>query len=510
MASNERFDPQLPLLEAAIGEIWEKAKELGLDPFPTNFEVVPATIMYEFGAYGLPGRFSHWTHGKAYHKMKMQYDFGLARIYELVINTNPCHGFLLETNSLVENKLVVAHVLGHSDFFKNNCYFAATNRQMVEKATIDAQRIRQYEFQHGRDRVEEFLDAVLAVQEHVDPFGFESRPTGLGPVRRRRTGSLEHGQTGALQQTKERAEPEAPGEHRSESPQTEGLDGDGFSGRPHDSYQDLLSQEERHESSERGKSDAETGGPEYPQKDLLLFIAENAPYLKDWQRDVILIVRSEMLYFYPQVQTKIMNEGWATYWHARLMRALDLSDEEYMEFARLHASIQTANRMQVNPYHLGFRIFEDIERRWDNPTLEEQRDLGRIPGKGRDKIMEVRETENDESFIRNYLTEDLVEELDLYLYGLQDDEWVVTDKDPAKVRDTLIQTRINCGFPYVVVEDGDHRGNRELLLRHQYDDRELDLEYARKTLAHICRLWGRKAHLQTVVNGKSGVLTCDP
>src|SRR3954462_4234802 len=146
-------------LEKAIGEIWEIAGRIGLDPYPTHFDVVPATIMYEFGAYGLPGRFSHWTHGRAYQQIKTMYDYGLSRIYELVINANPAYAFLLENNSVLQNKLVVAHVLGHSDFFKHNAYFAPTSRQMLETASVHAERLRQYEFEHWSEKVEEFLAA---------------------------------------------------------------------------------------------------------------------------------------------------------------------------------------------------------------------------------------------------------------------------------------------------------------------------------------------------------------
>src|SRR5215207_10729557 len=162
-------DPYTAQLEHWIERIWDKAQAFGLDPYPTHFEVVPATIMYEFGAYGLPGRFSHWTHGRAYHQMKTMYDYGLSKIYELVINTNPCYAFLMEANSPLENKLVVAHVLAHCDFFRHNAYFQKTNRQMLETASVNAERLRRYEFDHGTAEVEHFLDAVLAIEEHVDP-----------------------------------------------------------------------------------------------------------------------------------------------------------------------------------------------------------------------------------------------------------------------------------------------------------------------------------------------------
>src|SRR5437762_12218252 len=124
-------------LEQAIPEIWDMAQRLGLDPFPVHFEMVPATIMYEFGAYGLPGRFSHCTHGRAYQQIKTMYDYGLSKIYELVINANPSYAFLLENNSVLQNKVVAAHVLAPSDFFEHNANFAHTSRAMVETAAVN-------------------------------------------------------------------------------------------------------------------------------------------------------------------------------------------------------------------------------------------------------------------------------------------------------------------------------------------------------------------------------------
>ncbi len=168
-------DKEIKELEKAVEQIWEVARRFGLDPYPTNFEIVPATVMYEVGSYALPGRYSHWTFGKTYHRMKTMYDFGLSKIYEVVINTNPSYGFLLETNSPTQNKLVIAHVLGHVDFFKNNTYFSKTNRRMVESVSTHSQRIMDYEFKHGRKTVERFLDAVLAIEEHIDPYFFIKR-----------------------------------------------------------------------------------------------------------------------------------------------------------------------------------------------------------------------------------------------------------------------------------------------------------------------------------------------
>lgn len=160
---------ELKALERAIDEITEIAKGFGLDFYPMRYEICPADIIYTFGAYGMPTRFSHWSFGKSFHRMKLQYDFNLSRIYELVINSNPCYAFLLKGNSLIQNKLIVAHVLAHCDFFKNNVRFTNTSRDMVESMAASAERIRSYELQYGKADVEAFLDHVLAIQEHIDP-----------------------------------------------------------------------------------------------------------------------------------------------------------------------------------------------------------------------------------------------------------------------------------------------------------------------------------------------------
>jgi len=460
---------QLRELEKAIEQIWEVAHRLGLDPFPTHFEIVPASIMYEFGAYGLPGRFSHWTHGRAYHQMKTMYDYGLSKIYELVVNTNPCYAFLLEGNSLLQNKLVVAHVLAHCDFFKHNVYFQHTSRQMIEGVSVNAERIRRYEFEHGKLEVEKFLDAVLSIQEHVDPHLL-----------------LRKAARAELQGAKGRRP-------RRQGPTT-----------PYDDLL-LLGREEKPPAPEPRRRKI----PPEPEKDVLGFIMEHAPDLEEWQRDIISIVRAERLYFVPQMQTKIMNEGWASLWHARIMRELDLSSAEYAEFARMHAQVLAPSRRQLNPYYVGMKIFEDIERRWDDPSEDERRLYGRRGGEGRAKIFEVRELESDVSFLRTYLTKELVEELDLYIYKYQDGEWRIVEKDWQKVRDQLVANLTNFGDPYIVVEDGDYRRNMELYLKHMHEGVDLDLRYAELTLRHVYQLWGRPVHLETVADGKRVLYSYD-
>src|SRR5579871_3101227 len=166
-------------LERWIDIIWERAHALGLEPYPTHFELVPDHVVYELGAYGLPARFSHWTFGRDYHRQKTSYEYGMSKIYEIVFNTDPCQAFLMDSNTMLAHKFVVAHVLGHNDFFKNNVYFDHTDRRMIEKVRLHSNRIRKYEEEFGPEAVEEFLDAILSIEYHFD--------TGLTTSFRRKT-----------------------------------------------------------------------------------------------------------------------------------------------------------------------------------------------------------------------------------------------------------------------------------------------------------------------------------
>ncbi|WP_431800340.1 SpoVR family protein [Halobacillus andaensis] len=443
-------------LEKAISEITEIADGFGLDFYPMHYEICPDDIIYTFGAYGMPTRFSHWSFGKQYYKMKLQYDLGLSKIYELVINSNPCYAFLLNSNSLIQNKLIVAHVLAHCDFFKNNARFQNTKRDMVESMAATAERIASYEKKHGKEEVESFLDAVLAIQEHIDP----------SLVRPKLTWQKDEPPS----ETKKKRTP----------------------------YDDLW---------KLGESPDEPGFkkskkfPPHPEKDLLLFLEQFSRELEDWQCDILTMMREEMLYFWPQLETKIMNEGWASYWHARIIREMDLTSGEAVDFAKLNASVVQPSKTQLNPYYLGLKIFEDIENRYNHPT-EEMKRHGVEPGSGREKMFEVREVESDQSFIRNYLTKDLVRDEDLYLFQKQGQKYKITDKDHEAVRDQLVTMRVNGGFPYITVEDGDFMKSGELYLKHHYEDVELDLTYLEKTLPYIYQLWGRPVHIETKVEDR--------
>ncbi|GKU80257.1 SpoVR family protein [Paenibacillus sp. L3-i20] len=466
-------------LERAIDEITEIAQGFGLDFYQMRYEICPADIIYTFGAYGMPTRFSHWSFGKTFNKMKMQYDFGLSKIYELVINSNPCYAFLLEGNSLIQNKLIVAHVLAHCDFFKNNARFGVSNRNMVESMSATADRIHQYEMLYGSEAVEKFIDAILAIQEHVDP-------TLIKPYQLDKKRYIEMNQK----------------------------ENDRSSGQlPNTSFEDLWDLDldaaaEAKALAETQKAEAKRFPPK-PEKDIIWFIEEYSPILEDWQRDILTMLRDEMLYFWPQIETKIMNEGWASYWHQRILREMDLTSDETIEFAKLNSSVVVPSRNSLNPYYLGLKIFEDIERRWDNPTKEEQERFHRVPGKGKEKIFEVRENDSDISFLRNYLTKELVDELDLYIFEKKGPEWKITDKSWEKIRDQLVYSKVNGGFPSLLVKDGDFNRVGEMYLIHQFEGTELDLKYVERTLPYVVQLWGKNVHLETIVEDKRIVFSCD-
>ncbi|KMY45563.1 stage V sporulation protein R [Bacillus sp. FJAT-27916] len=452
-------------LEYAIKEITEIAQGFGLDFYPMRYEICPPEIIYTFGAYGMPTRYSHWSFGKQFFKMKLHYDVGLSKIYELVINSNPCYAFLLDSNSLIQNKLIVAHVLAHCDFFKNNIRFTNTKRDMVESMAATAERVRQYEIEYGKLEVEKFLDSVLSIEEHIDP----------SLLRPKLSWTMDEEDT------------------EDESPHIV------------TPYDDLWSMDTNKKPEKKKKTKK---FPPRPEKDILLFIEQYSRTLENWQRDILTMMREEMLYFWPQLETKIMNEGWASYWHQRILRELDLTSGESIEFAKLNAGVVQPSKTGINPYYLGIKIFEDIEERYNNPT-EEMKKRGVKPNSGREKMFEVREIESDISFLRNYLTKDLVMREDMYLFQKKGRDYKIVDKDWKSVRDQLVSMRVNGGFPYITVNDGDYLKNGELYLKHWFEDIELDVKYLEKVLPHLHYLWGRTVHIETVLEGKEIVFSYD-
>ncbi len=441
-----------------FADLREIAQRLGLDFFDVIFEVVPQDIMSEVAAYGLPTRARHWSYGKVYNRQRVHGQMGLSKIYEIVLNNDPAYAFLLDTNTEVANLLVAAHVYAHCDFFKHNMYFAQTNRNMVNKAVEHAIRIDEYIERYGLDRVERVMDIAFGVDRHIDFHkGVVRKPYPAREVVER--------------ERKTRA------------------------------YADLF-QEEEFALTKVVVGDVI---PPHPERDLLWFFAQYAP-IEPWERDVLEIIREESYYFYPQFETKILNEGWATYWHAEILNQYhELSPSETIDFAVLHAGVVVPGHpMNLNPYYLGYRLLVDAERRWDKLYA-----AGKSSITGRQKLFEIRAQENDISFLANYLTQELADELELFAYGYacehgsQDRKKCqkcgrieIKSRKVADVVQSLVAARYNYGAPRIVVakvlDDG------VLLLEHEPGDLSpLDLKYAEKTLEYLHELWKKPVRLKT-------------
>ncbi len=486
-----RIEPPLPArLETARREIAEIARELGLDPFPTVFSMLDYKQMNQVAAYGgFPTRYPHWRFGMEYDRLSKSYAFGMHRIYEMVVNNDPCYAYLLESNPDAIQKLVIAHVYAHSDFFKHNMGFAETNRKMIDEMANHGTRIRRHADRFGIDAVETFLDTCLSVENLIDPHSVF--------FRRERTA----------------AEGDA---SRAEELEVRKLPGKGYM----DSFlnpPEFLADQARKikEMEARDKS-----FPVHAQKDILRFILENAP-LEPWQQDVLAAVREEAYYFAPQRQTKIMNEGWATYWHSIMMTEHVLAVDEIIDYAETHAGTLATAPGQINPYKLGVELFRDIKDRWDRgafgPEWEQCDDPSRRrrwntgAGQGTQKIFEVRRLHSDITFIDTFLTEDFCREQKLYSY-----EWnprtgqhEIASRDWTLIRDKLIASLTNFGEPEIFVVDGNWQNRGELYLKHRFTGTELRHDHAVETLRNLCALWRRPVRLETVIDGKLRLLGHD-
>ena len=451
--------------------IREKVGEFGLSCFPQEFEVCNHEQMLGYMAYhGMPAHYPHWSFGKSYEKLKTLYDYGVSGLpYEMVINADPTLAYLMRGNSLCLQILTIAHVYGHNDFFHNNFMFRDVRPELaLGQFKLRADRVRGY-VEHpsiGLQAVEEILDAAHALSLQC------RRHTAIRKLTRKEQ------QAHAL----DAAEP------------------------PHDPFERI------HRPVEHRVPDLDRV-PLEPEEDLLLFIAEYSPYLADWQKDLLHIVHEETRYFIPQMDTKIMNEGWASYWHHKIMNGLDLPEELQLEFLVHHNQVIRAHPGDLNPYYIGFRLWHDLRRRYDEPTEAEIEAHGTPDKSGMEKIFEVRETDRDVSFLRRFLTADLMRDMDLFEYAKKGDQFVVSNVSDGEhwreVKETLLRNIGMNTVPVIHILDADHDHNRTLYTQHEHDGRDLQYESLEKTLHYLHRLWGRRVLLETVVQGKSTTFSCD-
>jgi stage V sporulation protein R len=520
-------------------EIEEYAEGYGLSFFPVIFEVLDYLEMNEVAAYsGFPHRYPHWGFGMQYEQLTKSYAYGLSKIYEMVINNDPCYAYLLRCNNLVDQKLVMAHVYAHCDFFKNNLYFEHTNRKMIDEMANHATRIGRYIDRFGHEAVEAFIDCCLSLENLIDPHAPFMKRHGDG-----------HGESRWIypvpSPSSEKIAGHAAGpNHQCSSPQ--GQTGCTGCNRDADQEIDLFGDEEDERIAPRrlrskgymdsyvnppdflkaraeelkAKAREKKRFPEAPEADILLFLIENAP-LKNWQRDILSLVREEAYYFLPQGQTKIMNEGWATYWHSHIMTEKVLRDEEVIDYADHHSGTLGGSRLRLNPYKLGVELFRDIEERWNKGRFgkeyDECEDLAarekwdKKLGLGREKVFQVRKLYNDLTFLDTFLTEDFCRRQKLFLYARNErkESWVIESRAFADIKQALLAGLTNVGHPLIRVVDGNFDNRGELLLQHLHEGRDLRVDFAKETLTGLYRLWKRPVHLDTQREGKKERLTYD-
>ena len=405
----------------------------GLDWLPILYETCDYYAMIGNMAYhGMPTHYSHWSYGKGFERTHYMYNAGVEGLpYELIINSNPSIAYLMRENPLYLQILIMAHCVGHADFFKNNRMFKDTRPDTVVARFRNAKkRIQGYieDPSIGITRVEKILDSAHAIQFQIPSFPYD-RPT-----------------------------------HK----------------KLKEKYTCLIKNDKKEEFI---NFDIEKI-PLEKDYDILGFILEHHGRLEDWEKDIIEIVRDHVRYFIPQMQTKIMNEGWACFWHYRLMHELELPQELHIPFLKSHNQVIRPHLGAINPYHLGFYMFNKIEEQF-----------------GLEECFVARECSHDEAFIRQYLTEEDCLELNLFSFANKKGEYTIdeiSDKDGWKlVRESLIQNVGINSIPRIFVSEIEP-GNI-LRLGHDHDGRDLELTYADEVVLHVGNLWDDIAKLITII-----------
>lgn len=482
-----------PELEEVRKKIEGYARGYGLDFFETIFELVDFEKINEIASYGgFPTRYPHWRFGMEYDKLSKSYSYGLSKIYEMVINNDPCYAYLLNANFMVDQKLVMAHVFGHCDFFKNNMWFSKTNRKMMDEMANHSTRVRKYIEKYGEDNVETFLDVCLSIENLIDYYS---------PFIKRSEDVL---RKNALDE--EVSDPDVDYKIKSKSYMDKYINPKEFVDKMRDDRQK--------------EKDKKKNFPNEPMRDILAFLIQYAP-LEDWQANILSIVRDESYYFAPQGQTKIMNEGWASYWHSKIMTEKALDGDELIDYADHHSGTVAVHGNSLNPYKLGIELFRDIEDRWNKgkfgkeydecESYEEKRKWDKKLGLGKEKIFEVRKVHNDVTFIDNFLTEEFCHDhkLFLYKYNRNTGKYEITDRDFKEVKKQLLFNLTNFGQPIIYVEDGNYENKGELLLYHKHEGIDLKLDYAKATIQNIFKIWKRPVSIRTIMDEKIKIYRFD-
>lgn len=482
-----------PELAAIQVEVEQYARDYGLDFFPTIFELIDADKLNAIAARGgFPTRYPHWRFGMEFEQLNKGYQYGLQKIYEMVINNDPCYAYLMRCNATIDQKMVMAHVYGHCDFFKNNQWFSQTSRKMMDEMANHGSRIRKHMDKVGVSEVENFIDACLSIEDLIDIHS---------PFIKRRDGNSRYDFSTDSDTPKEKQPAKFPAK--------------GYLDKFINPPAQFVDKQQQAEETLPQRTKLER-----PERDVMLFLLENAP-LKSWQADVLSIIRDEAYYFAPQGQTKIMNEGWASFWHSTIMINQGLTGADIVNYCDHHSGTMASAPMQLNPYKVGIELFRHIEDRWnrgafgreydecDDFLQRKHWDTGAMLG--REKIFEVRRIHNDLTFIDEFMTLDFVRENKLFQFGYNEysEAYEIESRAFPQIKQQLLESLTNRGQPIISIIDGNYRNRGELLLEHKYAGVELQLEFARDTLENLHRLWNRPVHLQTSLEESEVLLSFD-
>jgi len=424
-------DSMTPELTKRIQEAHLIATDiLGLVPGDVRFVMVPPTTLYSVMAGALPGHWQHWTMGRDFWISMSEHDHGHARIYELVLNVRPHLALLHDRNTEILNVLVAAHVFGHTHLDNSNIYFADANTQLLETVRTWAARIEAYEEEHGDLIVEAFIDKVMSLEPFADA-----------------------NYKGKVFREKEEEEPPIP---------------DLFTLPPKPDRPEKLFQ---------------------PTGDLYGFLAQYAPDLEDWQRDILYIYRQRELAFLPLQACKVLHEGFASIVHSKIMQEMTVGDDEWLEYSKYNSGVMSPSPGRMNPYWLGHAILESI-----------------VKEKGWEAMVAIASLENDASLVRNHLTEKLCDELELFTFSFrrEDKAWVVDEEDDfrdwERIRDTIALKFSNYHSPVIEITEFDHDNKRGLYLTHRFDGRRLNMLHADRALAAVADIWGQQVILRTTLS----------
>lgn len=489
MLIGDRTIPGCPIPEKVqlhIPTIFQKATEFGLDYFPTVIHFLNYAEISEIAAYdGFPVRYPHWSWGMEYERTQRSYEYGMARIFELVINTDPCRIFCLNSNADADNLLVIAHALGHNDFFKNNIFFEKTNKNMLNQFASNGTKIREYRARWGKEKVTEFIDHVLRINKLIDL-------------------NVLWDQNDYIQKSHfDKREWKHP--NRILMP------------AGHEYMNDYINRKDwlkqQREEIEEEELAVELELFNTPTRDIMGFLRDNAP-LKSWQADILGMLHNEAMYFAPQMQTKMINEGWASYIdHCLMVREglISLTEETpdggIIEYAR-HKTMVLGGENSSNPYKLGYMLLLDIEERWNKgrfgPEYEACDDLNKRlnwdtkANLGKQKVFEVRKFCNDLTLLLEYFTPEFCAKHNFFNWKqMSNGDVILKNRDFKSIKQAMLQTYGNCGLPSIQMVDPDHLGKGHLLLQHDYEGKVLDDDKTRRVLQSIYFFWKRDVVLSS-------------